>query len=776
MNSGLFEIKESWAKRLGLFPVPVTDVHDNSAFVMVNGGGADFSLYMKSAQRDIRSESWSADVAAGISIEHDTLELVDWSSPSKYERYSLNSVEDNLTKFYKFIAERRKRRELSIIPFSLDTFRQLSLKCDSHLEAIQCFLVLLSASIQNEAERSKIRPVDHGLSSDAIEASKRIPTEDWSEFFTYFTKGRPALELKNNPKLLIRHVSGPLFQEAHFELSRSSLTFPGMFATVPVATNRKARGTGVYYTPPFLARAIVEQALLAIDFSMASITVFDPCCGSGEFLKEAVRQLTLKKYPGKISVIGWDISPLAVEVARFVVAQESMGVSNVTSSIDVRNALAHPWPSGLSLILMNPPFKGWNEMTSIERDTINQTLGQTRKRPDMALAFLRRAIEAQSNEGVLGVILPYSAMSGSSSSEVRELADIKNNRLVCARLGTQSIFQGAMVDAGFYVGKTADPHVPRSPTVYVWASNTIESVSDALRQLRRAHLLGDSGPIDDLDFSVYSVRAEQDEDWAPRPFRTFKKLSDIPKNLPKVGSLFDVKQGTLTGLNSAFILTTEEFMRLSKHERKFFRPALLNASIVEGRIRNNYYVFYPYSIGQEIESENQLKLEVTRYYSTHLLPNKKDLQARAAIKERWWELTRPRIWQQAQSPKLVSKYFGKSGAFAFDPGGEFIVVQGYGWIPKKKSLDDESVYYRYLALLNSDYFSDLVSAFSTKMAGGQYNLSKRYMTNVPIPDLSLDSVVTDELELLGRNIQVNGIPVDNTLQAMAVSAYSLSLD
>jgi len=36
------------------------------------------------------------------------------------------------------------------------------------------------------------------------------------------------------------------------------------------------------------------------------LKIFDPACGSSEFLIEALKQLKENKYNGEIKVIGWD--------------------------------------------------------------------------------------------------------------------------------------------------------------------------------------------------------------------------------------------------------------------------------------------------------------------------------------------------------------------------------------------------------------------------------------------------------------------------------------
>jgi hypothetical protein len=86
---------------------------------------------------------------------------------------------------------------------------------------------------------------------------------------------------------------------------------------------------------------------------------------------------------------------------------------------------------------------------------------------------------------------------------------------------------------------------------------------------------------------------------------------------------------------------------------------------------------------------DSIKIErfpVPVFYEKFLKPHELSLKRRAGISQNhWWELTRHRTWQVQESPKLLSTYFGDRGSFAWDKGGHFVVVQGYGWLPKMRN-------------------------------------------------------------------------------------------
>ncbi len=66
---------------------------------------------------------------------------------------------------------------------------------------------------------------------------------------------------------------------------------------------------GEFYTPEWLAKILVDDAIKTGDE-----TVLDPSCGSGTFVRLALRRI--KKLNGNGKVVGFDINPIAVHIAR----------------------------------------------------------------------------------------------------------------------------------------------------------------------------------------------------------------------------------------------------------------------------------------------------------------------------------------------------------------------------------------------------------------------------------------------------------------------------
>jgi len=154
-------------------------------------------------------------------------------------------------------------------------------------------------------------------------------------------------------------------------------------------------------------------------------------------------------------------------------------------------------------------------------------------------------------------------------------------------------------------------------------------------------------------------------------------------------------------------------------------------------------------------------------------------RASGAAEGKWWELHRPRGWQQVRVPKLVSVQYGDIGAFGWDAKGDFVAVGGYAWLPRPRlkitGRFPIKVALAYLALLNSPVFFELVASNSRKVRGGQWDLGNKYLERVPLPNLfsATSSPIAESLFLFGSNIY-SGDPVNwDSLRKLAETAYGV---
>jgi type I restriction-modification system DNA methylase subunit len=97
---------------------------------------------------------------------------------------------------------------------------------------------------------------------------------------------------------------------------------------------------------------------------------------------------------------------------------------------------------------MNPPYASWRSLSVSARELLTESLGTlAQSRPDLAFAFLTKGVESLAPQGMMGAVLPASLLDGKSAEPLRERLDALAFKQVVVRLGNQSIFDQATVDA-----------------------------------------------------------------------------------------------------------------------------------------------------------------------------------------------------------------------------------------------------------------------------------------------------------------------------------------
>jgi len=739
---------ENWRNSLGLLPIKlfITEKTNPNSYILLNGGQGDFCLELNPENEDNTTyfaNSWSSDTKNFVTLKDDFIKIYNWQiNKHDPETIKKDIVENNLNKFYSYLIQKSYKNTTDIVPFVLKIYRKLRNLINEDKAGSKSLKLLLLLLAIYEEQRS-INDIDKekwGIT----DLNFHIPEIEFEKYLAEFSEGIYG-KIKPNVELILRHASGSLFQEAHYEAmlfnaDKNLDLFTGTISDL--YETQKVLYSSFHYTPAYLARTIVENSLKNINLNEKEhLKIFDPACGTSEFLLEALKQLKTKGYTGTVEIIGWDSSDIAIHTSNFLLNYEKREWNeklNINLEL-VSDSLTKDWDSDYDLILMNPPFRSWEQMSKTQRVSIRESLSKLfTKRPNQASAFVWKSAQAIKDAGVIGCVLPSSLLNYDSYVKLRnELLQIISPLLI-GKLGNY-IFENALTDVSFFIGRKPKENI--SPLI-LWTKNEKGIASDAIRDLRLLHYSNIPAIVKN-NYSIYSpiTFPINNENWKLLSYKEEKLLqklesTKIEGKLKSVQNIFTVKQGIRTGYNNVFKLSNSQFYELPQNEQIYFRPVVDNDAIKNGQLIEVNYVWFPYSHdGSLFKSEQELQ-EKSEYFYTHaLLPYKSRLQARSGIVE-WWNLTRPRNWQFIKFPKIVSTEFGKSGSFAFDKNGKFVVERGMGWIPKKK-VEDTDFYYFYLAVFSSHFFDTLLSIYSKQLAGGKWwDLGQKFTKNIPIPYFS----------------------------------------
>jgi adenine-specific DNA-methyltransferase len=730
-SSGLFKVSgkamsKEWADALGLAITPLfarEQSPEGEHHLLLDGVRGSFGISRvpkldSDSDGDPSSWAWSSGVLHHVTVSPDFVVLARWDRPESI-LYGIESVTERLNLFYDHIAQSQAATNRTIAIHAVDSFRRLrsSFTAQEQSGALSAFLLILGAMVQSRDaavfDQADVLAREFSLNPETPHFLRRLS----HDFVQHFVMGfkRPVLAhaqaVETIPSLVVRHAGAMVFQEAHFELVQRGIS--DIFGVPSPASVSIRTESGVHFTPPGLARAIVEQALRIYDPLPHEITILDAACGSGSILHEALRTLHDRGYTGNVKVVGFDESIYAVEMTRFMLSAlrhdwPDFRIESV--DIECRNSLDEkPWPAA-NIILMNPPFVSLRDLSPNQKQFVSNTLGKfARGRPDLSMAFVERGLQALAPNGVLGTLLPGGVLGMTYAQDWRRhlLDDASVSFL--AVFGELGLFRLATVETGCVVLRKS-PDDGQSFFRSLWVGEKKNATPEALRGLRRASHVSFAAAESDawtLDESpVHSLR--ESPSWRPRPRAFRREMEKIEASInTTVSSLFDVKQGAIPAPRDAFIIDQSEWMELPDNERRWFRRVAENENIRAGKILPGPYVFYPKSKGRpSIETEQSLFRQLP-VFAARLFQHKAKLEKRRGKLDRWWELGEDRQWLRAPSKKIVSAYFGQSGSFAFDADGDRVVVQGYGWLPRWKAprmLEPDIIFNAYIAIFNSLFF------------------------------------------------------------------------
>jgi hypothetical protein len=182
------------------------------------------------------------------------------------------------------------------------------------------------------------------------------------------------------------------------------------FSLRPVRDRRKSSGS--FYTPPAVARAVVEATHVAAG-NPAAPAIVDPAMGTGVFLLQAVDVLAGDGDRARIAetcTVGYDLDPIAVDLAVLGIWLETGArLPLLQENLRMGDLLLDPEPGRFDLVVGNPP---WG-LTSSEA----HPPGSAAKPADSFKLFLHLAL--RQTRGAVGMVVPQAMLLQQTHADVR---------------------------------------------------------------------------------------------------------------------------------------------------------------------------------------------------------------------------------------------------------------------------------------------------------------------------------------------------------------------
>lgn len=176
---------------------------------------------------------------------------------------------------------------------------------------------------------------------------------------------------------------------------------------------------GIYYTP----LDIVKNMLKDLPKDVSAKTFCDPCCGSGNFLLEAIEL----GFPPE-NVYGFDVDKNAVAIAKRRIFEKTGYNSENIILNDFLEVANSPQVYQFDYIFTNPP---WGKKISKSLKEKYSSIYKTGKSIDTSALFFFASLEVIREGGQIGFLLPEAFFNISTFESARKKAlSLKINRLI----------------------------------------------------------------------------------------------------------------------------------------------------------------------------------------------------------------------------------------------------------------------------------------------------------------------------------------------------------
>ncbi len=429
---------------------------------------------------------------------------------------------------------------------------------------------------------------------------------------------------------------------------------------------------------------------------------------------------------------------------------------------------------GFDAVIGNPPYiqlqKAYNDTMKYADLYKNMNYETFDRTGDIYCLFYERGIQIAKDNGILCYISSNKWMRAGYGEKLRNFF-LKYNPLLLLDLGP-GIFESATVDTCIMMlqkSKIKDKYFLQAVTI-TKEKNLPLDIDEQVK--------GKSVTLSKLTKDAWFIGSEAEQ-----------KLKEKIENLGKPLKDWDVKiyRGVLTGLNEAFIITTEkrnEILANCKDASERKRTEAIIKPILRGRDIKRYY--YEWAGLWLLWVYQGIEIEKYPSILNHLLPFKKKLEVRtggakvagdpSTVPYKWYEL-------QVDSVAHISEFEKEKVVYSETIKIYFDGTKNYprfSYTTKEFYLDKTTFFMsgsnqKYLlALLNSEIGKYLLeNGYCIKIGKGSRGLQKILIEKIPLPPITAtNQPIVEQIEALVDKI----LDAKKTNHAADITAWEKEID
>ena len=508
----------------------------------------------------------------------------------------------------------------------------------------------------------------------------------------------------------------------------------------------KRNNQGIYYTPQYIVRHIVQTTLTPILERMGkdahAITVVDPACGSGAFLIEVFDVLDRhfaqldpttpsRERRERIllhNIYGVDLDEQAVEVTRLNLVlraaherQKLPMLSNIQRGNSLVEAdevagarLGFSWEKGFPLVMErggfdvvvgNPPYVRQEYLPAQFKEYALTHYTTANGTADLYVYFVERGFSLLKEGGRLGYILPNKWLRAKYGQNLRGYLADKVEQVI--DFGDLPVFADATTYPLIMTLQRSTAPLPSPTTTHA------ETLPTHPTELLTHHLAPfHAVPRTRLTAKQWELGSDQHANLLDKLKRSGQPLGEYVN-----GAIY---YGIKTGYNEAFVIDSETRKKLidaDPRSAEVIKPLLRGRDIKRWKIdfQKQYLLFIRPKT--DIDQYPAVKAHLLKHY---------DALSKKAGGNKWYELqTSVAYYEEFEKPKIVYPDISKTVAFTIDTGNYFVNDTTF-MIPTND--------YFLLGILNSKvtlYFFNSVTAI---VRGGFLRFKNIYVSQIPIPN------------------------------------------
>ncbi|MBN1840194.1 MAG: N-6 DNA methylase [Campylobacterales bacterium] len=536
--------------------------------------------------------------------------------------------------------------------------------------------------------------------------------------------------------------------------------------------NSKRKKDGVFYTPEYITRYIVENTLgklceeqkealhvKSVEAPKNSkkptkeeaqtkenlekykewllhVKVLDPACGSGAFLNQALEYLIKehKELQEKLVIMGditayyeieasilennlygVDINEDAVEIARLSLwlrsAQKGRALANLSDKIKCANSLLDmPFAeNSFDVVIGNPPY--FNIQTLGAKSPIAHAIQN--KYPEIwqdksDILFYFIALAIKMTKNKVGFIISNAFMFSDKAQKLRNYMVENTTISKITNFEQYMVFEDASITSAII-------ELDKIKT---------DNRTKAYNFIEKNYNQSDVYDVLSSETNYFEVNLKKDNVFALVDDKINTINEKIDSCYAKLNTIFKIGKGMETAANNVFQF--KEYP--AKFPKEFIKKRMSGEIIKKYTIdeTREYLLYF-----EDIATFEELPQSI----QNHLLENKDFLENRATVKNEgriWWRYSRPMHKEFYGKNKLWCSYRAKENIFCFDDTAEYI-----GFTNTTVIFDtNENLDLKYLlALLNSKTLNFRYKSIGKQTGSGVYEYFENGVGKLPIPEM-----------------------------------------